>query len=75
MSAPTYLSVDSFAKALDTDDMTVRRLITAGRIEAIDIRQPGGKRARLRIPESELVRIRTDMKIGNFSGGRRGRSR
>lgn len=72
MSAPTYLSVDSFAKALDTDDMTVRRLINAGRLEAIDIRQPGAKRARLRIPESELNRIGNDMKVG-ASGARRGR--
>lgn len=71
MSAPTYLTVDSFAERLDTDDMTVRRLIAAGLIEAIDIRQPGGKRARLRIPESELTRIRTAMKLTTTSGRRR----
>lgn len=69
-----YLTVDNFAKALDTDDMTVRRLITAGRLEAIDIRQPGSKRARLRIPESELARIRKDMKVSAATGGRRRRS-
>lgn len=74
MSAITYLTVDSFAQKLDTDDMTVRRLITAGLLEAIDIRQPGGKRARLRIPESELARIRTDLKLRTTSGGRRRRS-
>jgi excisionase family DNA binding protein len=68
VSAPNYLTVDSFAERLDTDDMTVRRLIAAGLIEAIDIRQPGGKRARLRIPESELTRIRTAMKLGATSG-------
>lgn len=69
-----YLTVDKFAEKLDTDDMTVRRLITAGLIEAIDIRQPGGKRARLRIPESELTRIRTDLKLGRTTGGRRRRA-
>ncbi len=74
MSAPTYLSVDSFAAKLDTDDMTIRRLITAGKLEAIDIRQPGAKRARLRIPESELIRIGKEMKVGTASGGRRRRS-
>ncbi len=70
MSAPTYLTVDSFAEKLDTDDMTVRRLINAGLIEAIDIRQPGGKRARLRIPETELTRIGKDLKLGARRGRR-----
>jgi hypothetical protein len=71
MSAPNYLSVNHFAERLDTDDMTIRRLITAGTLEAIDIRQPGGKRARLRILESELERIGKVLKVGNTSGRRR----
>jgi hypothetical protein len=67
-----YLSVDSFAGKLDTDDMTIRRLIADGLLEAINIARPGAKRARLRIPESELSRIRTDLALG--ARGRRRRS-
>lgn len=66
-----FLTVDNFAKKVDTDDMTIRRLIAAGLIEAIDIRQPGAKRARLRIPESELARIRKDMALGAGAKRRR----
>lgn len=62
-----YLTVDHFAEQLDADDMTVRRLIAAGRIEAINIAQPDAKRARLRIPATELDRIRKDMAVGDRS--------
>lgn len=59
-----YLTVDNFAAELDADDMTVRRLIAAGLLEAINIARPGAKRARLRIPATELTRIRKDMALG-----------
>lgn len=59
-----YLSVDAFAEQLDADDMTVRRMVDAGLLEAINIARPGAKRARLRIPASELDRIRKDLALG-----------
>lgn len=60
----TYLSVDHFAEQLDVDDMTVRRLIADGLITAINIARPNAKRARLRIPVTELARIGKDMALG-----------
>jgi excisionase family DNA binding protein len=66
-----YLTVDAFAARLDADDMTVRRMIAAGLLEAINIARPGQKRARLRIPESELERIRQDLRV---NGGRKRRT-
>lgn len=53
----TYMTVDAFAEEMDVDDMTVRRMVAAGQLKAIDIARPGAKRARLRIPVTELDRI------------------
>lgn len=60
----TYMTVDSFAAEVEVDDMTVRRMIAAGLVEAINIALPGAKRARLRIPASELTRIGSALKLG-----------
>jgi hypothetical protein len=66
----SYLTVDAFAEEIQVDDMTVRRMIANGLLNAINIAQPGAKRARLRIPASELTRIGKDLALGARRGKR-----
>ena len=62
MNEPAYVPVNRFAELLSTDEMTVRRLIAAGKLAAIDI-TPNAKKRKLRVPITELARLQKTLAV------------
>jgi excisionase family DNA binding protein len=48
------LSIHATAERLDCSDMHVYRLIAAGELSAVDVRQPGSRKPKTRIRSDEI---------------------
>jgi excisionase family DNA binding protein len=51
---PALLTIAAAAARLGCSDMHIYRLIAAGELDAVDISQPGAKRAKTRVSELNL---------------------
>lgn len=55
MTAPALLTIPETASRLGCCDNHVYRLIAAGALRAVDIAQPGSRRAKTRVREDDLA--------------------
>lgn len=65
MATAALHTVEHFAALIDVSRASAYKLVTAGLVNVTDISLPGARRARLRVPDSEVERIATERGLRN----------